>query len=98
MEKADLAEVLGNVLENAARHARTRICIEMAGDDRIVIDDDGPGIPEAVRAAVLVRGQRLDQAPGGTGLGLAIVQEVLEAYDRKLSLETSSLGGLRAVF
>ena len=98
MEKADLAEVLGNLLENAARYARTQICIEMLGDDRVAIDDDGPGISEAMRSAVLVRGQRLDQSSGGTGLGLSIVQEVLEAYGRQLKLESSSLGGLRVVF
>ncbi len=98
MEKADLAEVLGNLLENATRHARTRVRIGMVGDDRVAIDDDGLGIPEAMRAAALVRGQRLDQIPGGTGLGLAIVQEVLEAYGRQLKLESSSLGGLHVVF
>ncbi|AGK56546.1 periplasmic sensor signal transduction histidine kinase [Hyphomicrobium denitrificans 1NES1] len=98
MEKTDLAEVLGNLLENAARYARTQIRIEMVGDGRVAIDDDGPGIPEAMKAAVLVRGQRLDQSSGGTGLGLAIVQEVLEAYGRQLKLESSSLGGLRVVF
>jgi signal transduction histidine kinase len=98
MEKADLAEVLGNLLENAARYARTQIRIELVPDDLVAIDDDGPGIPEAMKSTVLVRGQRLDQSSGGTGLGLAIVQEVLEAYGRQLKLERSSLGGLRVVF
>lgn len=97
MDKADLAEVLGNLLENASRHAKTRVRITLTPDGRIAIDDDGPGIPAHLRDAVLKRGQRLDEQAPGTGLGLAIVQDVLEAYDRQLTLETSELGGLRAV-
>lgn len=98
MDKADLAEVLGNLLENASRHAKSRVRVSIAGDGRLAIDDDGPGVPENLRDWVLKRGRRLDERPDGAGLGLAIVQEVLEAYDRRLVLETSALGGLRAVF
>lgn len=97
MDKADLAEVLGNLLENASRQAKTTVRITVTSDGRIAIDDDGPGIPPHLREAVLTRGQRLDEQAHGTGLGLAIVQDVLEAYDRQLALETSQLGGLRAV-
>lgn len=97
MEIADLAEVLGNVLKNAARHSRTRVRITALGDGRVVIDDDRPGIPDDLRDAVTVRGNRLDQCSGGAGLGLEIVQEILEAYGRALSLESSPLGGLRVV-
>ena len=98
MDKADLAEVLGNLLENAARHARSRVRVGMLDDGRCFIEDDGPGIPEDLRAAALERGERLDRQREGTGLGLAIVQDVLEAYGRKLVLETSNAGGLVAVF
>ncbi|QWG18284.1 HAMP domain-containing histidine kinase [Bradyrhizobium sediminis] len=95
-ERADLAEVLGNLLENATRHARNRVRIAATADGRgITVEDDGAGIPEAVRPTVLARGGRLDER-GGAGLGLAIVQDVVEAYDWTLRLDTSELGGLRA--
>ena len=98
MDKADLADVLGNLIENAARHARSRVRVGMVNDGRCFIEDDGPGIAEDLRAAVLERGERLDRKGEGAGLGLAIVQEVLEAYGRSLTLETSDLGGLIATF
>jgi signal transduction histidine kinase len=98
MDKADLAEVLGNLLENASRHAKGKVRVSLADSGRVAIDDDGPGVPESLRDWVLKRGRRLDERPDGSGLGLAIVQEVLDAYDRRLVLEKSPLGGLRAVF
>ena len=90
--------MLGNLIENAARHARSRVRIGCREDGLIYVEDDGPGIAESDRAKALERGKRLDEKGDGTGLGLAIVQEVLEAYGRKLTLQTSDLGGLRAVF
>ncbi len=95
-ERSDLAEALGNLLENATRHARNRVRIEAAENGlEITVADDGAGIPEAARPMVLARGGRLDER-GGAGLGLAIVQDVVEAYGWKLWLDTSELGGLRA--
>ncbi|KAB7741524.1 sensor histidine kinase [Parvibaculum sedimenti] len=94
----DLAELLGNIIENAAKWARTRVCLSSIARDGIVtvvIDDDGPGIPEASRHAVLERGVRLDQTKSGSGLGLAIVGDIVEAYGGELTLEESPLGGLR---
>ena len=61
----------------------------------ILIEDDGPGIPEAERAAIFGRGARLDTNKPGTGLGLAIVQDVVEIYGGVVTLEESEdLGGL----
>jgi signal transduction histidine kinase len=95
-ERADLAEALGNLLENATRHARHRVRIVAASDGRqVTVEDDGPGIPDAMRSMVLARGGRFDER-GSAGLGLAIVQDVVEAYGWTLRLETSELGGLRA--
>ena len=95
-DRTDLAEALGNLLENATRHARNRVRVAAAADGLgMTVEDDGPGIPEAVRPTVLARGGRLDER-GGAGLGLAIVQDVVEAYGWTLRLETSELGGLRA--
>ena len=95
-ERTDLAEALGNLLENATRHARHRVRIVAASDGRqVTVEDDGPGIPDAMRSMVLARGGRFDER-GSAGLGLAIVQDVVEAYGWTLRLETSEIGGLRA--
>lgn len=95
-ERADLAEALGNLLENATRHARHRVRVTATADGgEITVEDDGAGIPEAKRPVVLARGGRFDER-GGAGLGLAIVQDIVEAYGWTLLLGTSELGGLRA--
>lgn len=98
LERTDLAEVLGNVLENAARHAREHVRI--TGDpatSSIFVEDDGEGIAPAEMPRVLERGVRLDQRGEGAGLGLAIVQDVLDAYGWRLDLARSELGGLKAI-
>jgi signal transduction histidine kinase len=99
LDRTDLAEVLGNLLENATRHAKTRVrvvtCISL--DQRAFsVEDDGPGIAPELRSTALARGSRLDEREGGTGIGLAIVQDVLDAYGWTLQLEASELGGLKA--
>jgi signal transduction histidine kinase len=95
-DRSDLAEALGNLLENATRHARNQVRIAAGADGLgVAVEDDGSGIAEAIRPTVLARGGRLDQR-GGAGLGLAIVQDVVEAYGWTLRLDTSDLGGLRA--
>jgi signal transduction histidine kinase len=99
IDRTDLAEVLGNLLDNAARHARSCVRIGAASADGrpvITIEDDGPGIAPAARLRVLERGARLDERSGAAGLGLAIVQDVLDAYGWRLELSGSDLGGLRA--
>ena len=95
-DRTDLAEVLGNLLENAARHAKALVRITAIADPlSVIVDDDGEGIPEAQIARVLERGGRLDERGSGTGLGLAIVQDVLEAYGWRLQISRSDLGGAR---
>jgi signal transduction histidine kinase len=71
---------------------------EDAGVLRIDVDDDGPGIAPADRAAVLERGRRLDERMPGSGLGLAIVDELARAHGGSIELDEapSPLGGLRA--
>lgn len=99
VQRADLDEMLGNLLDNAARFAATRIVLEaVAGSGRVLIsvDDDGPGIAPELRERVLRRGVRADEAAPGSGLGLAIVREVAEIYGGSIALESSPLGGLRA--
>ncbi|MFN3986375.1 MAG: ATP-binding protein [Rhodocyclaceae bacterium] len=97
-EEQDLQELLGNVIDNACKWARHRICIdvgESSGRLRIDVDDDGPGVPEAQRAAILARGVRADERMPGSGLGLAIVAEFVALYGGQIELLTSPLGGLR---
>lgn len=96
LDRADLAEVFGNLLENAARHAKARVRIAAFADPlSVVVEDDGEGIPEEQVARVLERGGRLDQQGSGSGLGLAIVQDVLEAYGWHLQITRSDLGGAK---
>ncbi|MCF8477965.1 MAG: HAMP domain-containing histidine kinase [Pseudolabrys sp.] len=98
IDRTDLAEVLGNLLENAARHAVATVAIgaNLADGPSIVIEDDGPGIAPEQWRRMLERGARLDERGDGAGLGLAIVQDVLNAYDWRLDLAASGLGGLKA--
>ena len=96
LDRTDLAEVLGNLLENAARHATQRVRISVDSEASIVIEDDGPGISPDQWSRALERGARLDERGEGAGLGLAIVQDVLDAYGWRLGLAKSDLGGLKA--
>jgi signal transduction histidine kinase len=98
-ERQDLDEMLGNLLDNACKWARTRVVISstIAGDHLIiVVDDDGPGIDSSKREAVLQRGVRADEAAPGSGLGLAIVRDLAELYGGSIALEASPAGGSRA--
>jgi signal transduction histidine kinase len=91
----DLAEVLGNLIENAARHAQSRVRVSGCTDGDhtlIAVADDGPGIPANRLAEALSRGGRLDASRSGTGLGLAIVSEIAEAWGARFSLENAEPG------
>jgi len=91
--------MLGNLLDNACKWARSRVAIASSVDhDQLIIsvDDDGPGLDPSMRAQVLERGVRADQQVRGSGLGLAIVSELAELYGGSVALETSPLGGTRA--
>jgi signal transduction histidine kinase len=98
-QREDLDEMLGNLMDNACKWARTRVRVssERAGADMaVVVQDDGPGLSEADRIRVLRRGVRLDEAVPGSGLGLAIASELAELYGGSLSLGLSADGGLAA--
>jgi len=93
----DLMEVLGNLLENASRYANSLVRVsatEREGSIHIVIEDDGPGLPEGAEEVIRRRGGRMDES-GSAGLGLAIVQDVLDAYGATIDFSRSDLGGLR---
>jgi two-component system sensor histidine kinase PhoQ len=102
-DRADLTELLGNLLDNACKWCRSRVRIEAAigqgADSRaalhLTIDDDGPGIAEEHRAKVLERGGRADEATPGHGLGLAMVHDTVALYGGAMRIEGSNLGGAR---
>ncbi len=92
----DFMEVMGNVLDNACKY-----CLEFVevranqGEEslELIVDDDGPGIPESKRDLVFIRGQRADTMRPGQGLGLALAREILEQYQGDIVAETSPAGG-----
>ena len=101
VERQDLDEMLGNLVENAAKYGGGRVFVTVEPKGKMVdilIEDDGPGIAEADRGLLFSRGARLDTTgKPGTGLGLAIVRDVAEIYGGKVTLEESDdLGGLMA--
>ncbi|HWK79994.1 MAG TPA: HAMP domain-containing sensor histidine kinase, partial [Thermomicrobiales bacterium] len=99
MDDQDLAEILGNLAENATAWATGTVRIAGWQEDNAVVlqvEDDGPGVPEDQIDTVLARGGRLDETRPGTGLGLAIVGDLVEAYGGSFTLRRSSLGGLLA--
>ncbi len=95
----DLEEMLGNLLDNACKWARTRAAVSTAaagGQLIVLVDDDGSGIEAGMRERVLQRGVRADEAAAGTGLGLAIVRDLAEAYGGSVTLDAAPAGGTRA--
>jgi signal transduction histidine kinase len=100
-ERQDLQEILGNLMENACKWSTRRVRVSAGasglGQMIAVVEDDGPGLPEDQREAVLKRGTRLDEDAPGSGLGLSIVDDLTRAYGGRLTLGVSDLGGLKAV-
>jgi signal transduction histidine kinase len=102
-EEQDLQEIVGNLLDNACKWAKTqvRICASrvvgaVPARLRLQMEDDGPGIGTEYLQAVVARGVRLDEAVPGTGLGLAIVQDLVALYGGQLQLQSLASGGLVA--
>lgn len=100
-ERQDLQEILGNLMENACKWGRRRVRVSAGasglGQMIVVVEDDGPGLPEDRRAEVLKRGARADEDTPGSGLGLAIVDDLTRAYGGRLTLAASDLGGLKVL-
>src|SRR6188768_426611 len=102
-DRADLTELLGNLLDNACKWAKGRVRITAnineSLDSRaalaLVVEDDGPGIAEHDRAKVLQRGGRADEATPGHGLGLAMVHDTVALYGGSMRIDSSALGGAR---
>lgn len=102
-EEMDLQEMLGNLLDNACKWARSRVFVtaEMvpniqSPEFRVIVMDDGHGIDDEHLNAVMIRGVRLDESVPGTGLGLAIAHELANLYGGRLDLKSLDTGGVSA--
>jgi signal transduction histidine kinase len=96
-ERVQLGRAVANLLDNAVRHARTRVTVTLTEEDGaavLTVADDGPGIPAAARETIFERFTRLDEAravdAGGAGLGLAIAREIAERHGGRLDLTGES--------
>lgn len=97
-QREDLDEMLGNLLDNACKWAKSKVKMQSVlkpGAVVLVVDDDGPGLAPNMREQVLQRGVRADEVAPGSGLGLAIVLDLVQLYEGAITLEKSPLGGLR---
>ena len=98
-ERQDLLEIVGNALENACKWCRRGVWVEAEEITperlRVVVEDDGQGLPPERREEVLKRGARLDESAPGSGLGLSIVDELVRAYGGTITLGQSQYGGLK---
>jgi len=103
VERQDLDEILGNVIENAAKYGGGSVFVTVDADPSaplcaVWVEDDGTGIPNSARSAIFARGARLDTEKPGTGLGLAIVRDVAGIYGGAVELgESEDLGGLLVI-
>ncbi len=105
-EKHDLEEMLGNLLDNACKWAKSKVRLNVlvnsrtaSADDNllsITVEDDGPGLDAKERELAVKRGRRLDETKPGSGLGLSIVADLSHLYNGRFQLNKSSMGGLRA--
>jgi signal transduction histidine kinase len=95
MDPTDLLELLGNLIDNARKHARKLVRIVHTGDT-LVVEDDGPGVPDEKLSTISRRGVKLDALSPGSGLGLSIVSDLAEVYDFDVHFSRSDLGGLKA--
>ncbi len=99
-DEGDFLELFGNLLDNANKWCARKIKVSVSIDEhvlprklRIVVSDDGPGIPEALIDAVLERGGRADPNTAGHGIGLAVVRDIVKLYKGRLQITRGPLGG-----
>ena len=98
----DLNEMLANLVDNACKHAKGRVLLSCAEESpqhtvRVVVEDDGPGLPPEAFEVVFNVGERWDSEAPGSGLGLSIVRDLVRLYGGDIALDTSPLGGLKVV-
>lgn len=99
LDRHDLAELLGALLENAIQWATSHVRVRASSDgllSRLEVDDDGPGLSNAQIELLGKRGVRLDEARSGSGIGISIVREIVALNGGKLAFSRSEFGGLAA--
>lgn len=98
-DERDLMEIMGNLMDNACKYASRRIRISAAGGGDnpldIIVEDDGPGVAPALRAAILQRGFRADSRGEGQGLGLSVAADIAASYAGSLTIDSDGLAGAR---
>lgn len=94
IEHDDLTELLGNLLDNARKWAKSRVKLRYA-PPLLTIEDDGPGVPDEELNHIAERGRRLDESKQGSGLGLSIVEDIADIYGLSIGYGRSPLGGLK---
>jgi len=99
-EAEDLNEMLANLVDNACKHAKGRVLLRLENEARrgfvrVVVEDDGPGLPPEAWGVVFNIGTQWDTRPGGSGLGLPIVRDLVQLYGGEIWLDQSDLGGLK---
>lgn len=96
-DQGDLYEIIGNLLDNAAKYGRGQVRISAARTQKkllLTVEDNGPGFPDQAEN-LLERGVRADSRTPGQGIGLASVAEIVKAYEGSIELGRSELGGAR---
>ena len=105
-DTGDFLELAGNLLDNACKWCDSKVSLTIlplgnvgfgTGAMSLVVEDDGPGIPEEAREALLQRGMRLDENTPGHGIGLAVVKDISRSYGGEVKIGESSLGGAKIV-
>ncbi len=103
-DTGDFLEIAGNLLDNACKSCKSMVKLSVrplsgksadSSGMRLVVEDDGPGIPADAREALLQRGMRLDENVPGQGIGLAVVSDIAASYGGNITISESSLGGAK---
>ena len=102
-DKGDLTEVLGNLLDNAAKWSKSKVILSassLAQNEKrkglkVIIEDDGNGVTDSQKSIIMQRGKRADENTPGHGIGLSVVKEVTQGYQGELQISDSSLGGAK---
>lgn len=102
IDRDDLLELLGNLLDNAAKYASGKVILTLKyqpdssqADVILIIEDDGAGVSEEAQQQLTERGNKLDESEAGHGLGLSICQSICQSYQGELKFDHSALGGLK---
>ena len=102
-DKGDLTEVIGNLLDNAAKWSKSKVLISansLALNDKrsglkLIIEDDGKGVDDSQKSSIMQRGKRADENTPGHGIGLSVVKEITQSYQGELQIDNSLLGGAK---